>query len=150
MGAKGKKQVKDPRVKARVLVQAEVSTDEAAAARYDCSARSIQRWRAELETDIDLARAYRRLMAAVEDSFLTEAVKTYTALAERLRALAPDITEPRDVIAGMERIGDTLVQARALGRKPIQDDEDDGEPEVDREGPPTRADGPRAQSDRNA
>lgn len=118
----------DPRVKARILIEAETTADATVAARYGISTRSIERWRADLATDPELALAHRRLMTRAEDGFITKAAEAFNALAERLRILAPDM-EAQDAIMAVERVGDLLVQARALGRAGA----DDGEPEDDRQ-----------------
>lgn len=106
--------------------------DASVAARHDISERTLQRWRAELETDVALRTAHRRVEQRVEDGFVTKAARAFAAICDRLVSLAPEM-DAREVVAAIEKVGDVLVQARALPR--VKDDEEEnGEPSLDREG----------------
>ena len=118
----------DARVKARALVEAETRTDVDVAARYGISTRTLERWRHDLATDGELASAHRRIMQRAEDGFIAKAAEAFNALATRIIELAPTM-DAHDTTIALERCGDLLVQARALGRA----GDADGEPEDDRQ-----------------
>lgn len=107
-------------------------SDASVAQRHGVSTRTIERWRADLETDPALRAAHRRIEQRVEDGFVIPAVRAFNAVCRQLEMLAPTM-EAREAVAVIEKVGDVLVQARALPR--VKDDEeDDGEPSLDREG----------------
>lgn len=122
------------RVRGAILAAAELSSDAQAAARYGVTDRSIKRWRAQLEQDGELAQAYSRAMRKIEDRWLGTAARAFDALAARLLELAPAMA-PDEAVHALEKLGDVLVQARALGAYGASD----GESEDGREGPSTDA-----------
>lgn len=113
-------------------------SDASVAERHGISTRTIERWRADLETDPALRAAHRRIEQRVEDGFVIPAVRAFNAVCRQLEMLAPTM-EAREAVAVIEKVGDVLVQARALPR--VKDDEEnDGEPSLDREGSATAQD----------
>lgn len=116
----------------RILAEAEYATDVAVAARYRIHPTSLRNWRAAMLTQPECLRAYKRAMRQMEDLFLADAARAFTALTRRLTDLAPSMT-PDEVTSALERVGDVLIQARGLGRA-IDGDGDDGIAQIDREG----------------
>jgi transcriptional regulator with XRE-family HTH domain len=135
----GKSHTKSAREKARVLLEAEEDTDAVVAARHGIGVRTLERWRAELETDPDLARAWRQLRARIEDRFIGDAAHAFKAVARRIVELAADEADIRALTAAIEKLGEVLVSARGLPRATDEKD-DDGQPSLDREGDAAAAD----------
>lgn len=136
--------MKDARSRATVLVYAELKGDERAAVLFEVSERSIRRWRAELATDPELARAYarrleggwsRKLMALVEEAA--------DAGIQLIRA--GRVEDLREVAAIVETAAGLLVQREGLLRR-LRDEDDDGEGELQahRDGAPAGPDRPGA------
>jgi len=142
----GTPSTKNPRVRARILLEADRTTDEAIAKKHGISTRTIERWRADLDADPQLARAWRSLQQRIEDAFVGDAAGAFRAVAKRIEQLAEEEQDIRALTLAVEKLGDVLVQARGLPR--VEDDEDDdGIPSLDREGdaPPQDAEGDRSE-----
>lgn len=118
--------------RARILMETgRGETDASVAERHGISTRTIERWRADLETDPKLRQAHRRIEQQIEDGFVIPAVRAFNAVCKRLEDIAQQM-DAREAVAVIEKVGDVLVQARALPR--VKDEDEDGEPSIDREG----------------
>lgn len=103
--------------KARVLVDAALSTDRAAAEDHNVSRSSVKRWRSDLETDEDLRARFDELWQKVEEaeawteratSSIREALRFLDAAMDRL-----DPSDPEAVAAVTDAI-ETLADATMM------------------------------------
>ena len=133
-----------PRHRALILVDADVTSDGAAARRSGANAQSIQAWRRELASDPELAGHYEREWRAFAMRYRGEYAITGIAALRKMRDLIPEATvADMSILQSIAtQCGEVVVQADSL----VPQKDHDATP-LDREGAPDAADPARNRND---
>jgi len=102
---------------ARVLVEAQLTTDKAAAKAHGVSVSSVIGWRARLESDPELAGMFAAGLERADGAWRDELGLLVLESARKLRELvatAKNIGDMRDVLDVMRTSAETLVEYKAL------------------------------------
>lgn len=107
----------DLETKARAVVDAALTTDREAASDHGVSRRSIQRWRGELASDMELQKRVTELWSEVREAgdWVEDTTRTIRKALSFVRTATEELdpSDPEDVAAVVEAI-EVLTEAKAM------------------------------------